>query len=289
MIEHSRQVGPLRVAEELLSVESRHLDDVGHDVRDGGARSVITGSKLEVLRVPVIISDPIFVMDGLGRQEFPTEVLFHNVSVLENVFTGRFAIFSRDAEANISVSSGRSCNLLIRVILLVLFAAKCAAAFGAAKTTVLSFVQRAVRSALNRDIGRAFNAGNFESSLSVAFPTGGATGDRAVKRISTKFLSVGSQRPGVFRKERSAPSAIERFSYAISIAGVFSKMRLGANLITEFLGTVLTIFNVNVRAALLALDRFLFDEIWHGFLRVVAVKYAYFESNSSASPFKVGA
>lgn len=224
MIQRGRQNGPVGVTQEL-GVESDHLHRESDLVCDALTGAVTTGEQFKVLD-SIIIADAVNMVDGFFGAQGAANVLLHDVPVFENVLARGLPEVARDAKTNISVSRSRSGDASIGVTSLKTESSKNTAAFGAAKTSVRSFIERSVCAPDHGNVTTALNAGKFDTGFTIPFAAKSATRARAVHGVFTEDFPVAPKFSWSVGKGRVTPFTREMvnlyFSWAAVLGFVFS-------------------------------------------------------------------
>jgi len=239
VIQAIRQVGPLRVAQEL-GVETNHLDREVNLVAHALSRSMAAAEQLKVFDV-VVTANPIDVVDGFFRKQLTTDLLFHDESMFKTL-PSLDTMFVRKTQTNISLVRnialnftrvGRSTALMFRQFI-------SGTAFRTAKFAASSNCSRGASGAVLTPFGgnglSANNAG-LSGRFSLSNPSAGT---RAVQRVLCMGFSVGTKFTRIFMKQLPAFVTVEANRIRQSVqrtvrSGVFSIAK-GA---TEFSGTIL--------------------------------------------------
>lgn len=176
-----------------FGVRFQHLDSESYLVDDALARSVAAGEQFEVFE-SVVGADAVDVMYGLIGAKFATEVLFHDVAVLENGDRA-FPLFFTHVESHVPGAGREGHGNSISVSIKHLFPVEFSSAFFAtnftAKVKVLA-VRASVDSG-HRSVAVFADSTFFDELFSgqpLIEPRAVST---AIQRIFTPLFSVGSK------------------------------------------------------------------------------------------------
>jgi len=192
-----------------LRVLPEYVYGPGNLVGDTLAGAVTAAEKLKVAE-GVVVANAVDVVDGLVGKQFPAEVLFHDVAVLENL-AGHQAVITHDVHPHVAVSSlGWLRNY-------------------AGSTLAPRSKSMSVFARLAAKKGSLFNipawasyVGNFPTTLRagkflfsalfcVGLSSNRGAGDRAVERVSTVFHVKGFE-VARFHGERAAASLADKIN-----------------------------------------------------------------------------